>query len=695
MLKLRILLLRDSIFYIIFLISVMFLLFTLFFSIKKDNFYQNKMKAKIIDIENKDYGYKLILKEKEKILGFYYIDDKNYQKELFLKEYGLGDIILVEYEDKKITNNTVENTFNYKKYLKYKKINKVISINKIELVKKNKNVFYIIKNHLLLRAFKLKRSYPYISSLLFGDNSYLNSNLVTSFRMNGISHLFAISGTHVSVFLKILEKILKRIKIKEEKRTNFKILFLLFYMFLTSFCLSVVRSSLFNIFLLINKKYYFHIKSSNLLLLSLAIMIFFNPYCVFDIGLQYSFIISLSLILMGDYLNRVDNKIYKLFLISFISFLVSIPITIKNFYSLNFMGVIYNLFFVPYISSIILPLVIISYCLPFFDIILYIFTLILEKISLFLSKIDILTFSFCKINVLIFILYYVFITIFFLGMINNKKRNYMFLILLLIINYFFKTSRFDYVTFFDVGQGDSIFLSVNNTSTLIDTGGVVMSTNDNNYGIAKNKIVPYLKSIGVKKLDNLIITHGDYDHMGESIYLVNNFKVDKVIFNCGSFNNLEKNLIKVLENKNIKYYSCVNEVSIGKYKLQFLNTKEYDNENDNSNVIYFKYQNYKFLFMGDAGVEKEKDILKKYKLENIDFLKVGHHGSNTSSSMKFIYSINPLYSLISVGENNKYNHPKKSVLDTLSNSKIYRTDMDGSIKVKLNKNGYIIKTCNP
>ena len=97
--------------------------------------------------------------------------------------------------------------------------------------------------------------------------------------------------------------------------------------------------------------------------------------------------------------------------------------------------------------------------------------------------------------------------------------------------------------------------------------------------------------------------------------------------------------------------------------------------------------------MGDAGIEKENDILAKYNLKNIDFLKVGHHGSNTSSSEEFIKSINPKYSLISVGKNNRYGHPKGEVLEALKGSKIYRTDIKGSIEIKLTKKGYKIKTC--
>ena len=109
-----------------------------------------------------------------------------------------------------------------------------------------------------------------------------------------------------------------------------------------------------------------------------------------------------------------------------------------------------------------------------------------------------------------------------------------------------------------------------------------------------------------------------------------------MIFNCGTYNDLEQELINVLDKKKIKYYSCVKELNIDKNKLYFLQTKEYDNENDNSNVIYTELNGYKFMLMGDAGVDKEKDILDKYNISNIDVLKVGHHGSKTSSGKDFI-----------------------------------------------------------
>ena len=101
------------------------------------------------------------------------------------------------------------------------------------------------------------------------------------------------------------------------------------------------------------------------------------------------------------------------------------------------------------------------------------------------------------------------------------------------------------------------------------------------------------------------------------------------------------------------------------------------------------------MFMGDVGIEKEKDLLEQYNLKNIDFLKVGHHGSKTSSSKSFINEVNPKYSIISVEKNNRYGHPNKEALNNLEGSKIYRTDEDGSIMFKIKNNELKIETCSP
>jgi len=254
--------------------------------------------------------------------------------------------------------------------------------------------------------------------------------------------------------------------------------------------------------------------------------------------------------------------------------------------------------------------------------------------------------------------------------------------------------------FLDVKQGDSVLITSpkNSEVTMIDTGGKIKyqkeecEKQNKEYNLTDTTI-DFLKSMRIRKIDTLILTHGDYDHMGEAINLVDNFKVEKVIFNCGEFNELEQKLIKVLNKKKIPYYSCIEELNIDDNKLYFLNNKDYGNENDNSSVIYTELNNYKFLFMGDAGVEVEEDLIEKYNLNNIDVLKVGHHGSKTSSGEEFIDEINPKYSIISVGKNNRYGHPNDGVLENLKDSKIYRTDQDGSVMFKIKNDKLEIETC--
>ena len=180
--------------------------------------------------------------------------------------------------------------------------------------------------------------------------------------------------------------------------------------------------------------------------------------------------------------------------------------------------------------------------------------------------------------------------------------------------------------------------------------------------------------------------------MGEATYLTQQIPIQHVVFNCGPVNSLENSLIRVLEDEEISYSSCIHELNLQDSTFSFLQTKEFDNENDNSNVIYTEIDGVKMMFMGDASTETEKEIIHKYQLPNIELLKVGHHGSDTSSSLEFISIIQPNLSIISVGKNNRYGHPKEKVLENLSNSHIYRTDLDGSIKITIKDGDYQIMT---
>ncbi len=598
-------------------------------------------------------------------------------------DVSLGDKVLIKGKFNTPKSTTVFNTFNYRKYLLSKKIMLVSNEATITIKSKNNNLFYsfktLIKNH--IDKYKSK---AYLKAFIMGDTSLIEEDIMSNYKTLGISHLFAISGMHVSVFILLIDKFLKKYKVKD----IIIIIFLLLFLFITDYSESLLRCSTFFIVSYLNKVLKLSIKNIYLILISAFLLLLFNPYLIYSIGFLFSVIITFFIILSN---KLIKNQIYvkKLFIMSLICFLASVPILSFYFYKINFLTLIFNIIFIPFVSYLIFPLGLITFLFYPLDNIYMFFLNLLEGLSSFFQNINFLSFVIAKPNIFIIFIYYL---ILFLSIKRNKKILVIYFIILLIninIKYFIREAS---ITFLDVNQGDSnVIIFPFGKTILIDTGGLYLSENS----ISKNKTIPYLNSIGISKIDLLILTHGDYDHMGEAVNLVNNFKVEKVIFNCGEFNDLEKELIKVLNQKKIKYYSCVKELNIDNNKLYFLQTKKYDNENDNSIVIYTELNGYKFMFMGDAGVDKEKDILDKYNISDIDVLKVGHHGSKTSSSKEFINKINPKYGVISVGKNNRYGHPNKEVLNNLENSKIYRTDQDGSIMFKIKNDKLEIETCSP
>lgn len=626
------------------------------------NFEKNKDKT-IIDIKNK---------RKYRITVY---DDVKY-------EY--GDKISVTGTFFSPSDNTVFNLFNYRKYLLSKNIYMLIKNPKIKLISKNKNIFYKVKEKIQNHISNYK-SKAYLKAFLLGDLSELEADVKKTYQILGVSHLMAISGMHVSTLLAILNYLLKRFKHK-----NIIIfLILIFYLFLTNFAISLQRSLMFLFLKYINKRFDLNTKSIYILIITIFLLLFINPFYIYNVGFLFSSIISFFIIILNDKLLKVDGYLKRAILLSTVCFLASVPILALYFFKINVLSIFFNVLFIPIISLVIFPFCILTFILSPLDNVLFLLTIFIEEVSSFLLKIRVFNLVISKPNIIFILIYYLSL---FLAIKVEKK----YIIIFVFMMFFNINSRFfimhPEIVFLDVGQGDcEIVILPKGKTVMIDTGGSYYSKGE----ITNNKIIPYLNSRGINEIECLILTHGDYDHMGEAVNLVNNFKVEKVIFNCGKFNELEKDLIKVLDRKRIPYYSCIKELYINENKLYFLNNKDYDNENDNSSVIYTKFNNHKFLFMGDAGVEVEQDLANKCNLKDIDFLKVGHHGSNTSSSEEFIDSINIKTSLISVGKNNRYGHPKAAVLDTLKNSKIYRTDLDGSIKIKLNKNEYKISTCPP
>lgn len=231
------------------------------------------------------------------------------------------------------------------------------------------------------------------------------------------------------------------------------------------------------------------------------------------------------------------------------------------------------------------------------------------------------------------------------------------------------------VYYLDVGQADSILIDCNQKYMLIDAG-------NNEDG---KLLVDYFNSLGIKKFDYVIASHPHEDHIGGMDDIINNFSIDNfympdVITTTKTY----EDLLDALENVQLSVYTpnAKDTFLLDNSSVQILYVgNDEGNLNDASIVLKLTFGKEKFLFMGDASEKVEKEILNK-DLES-DVLKVGHHGSQYSTSLKFLEKVSPKYAIISVGKDNSYNHPHDIVLNRLSKigSRVYRTDIDGTIVI--------------
>ena len=645
----------------------------------------------IIDYKMLDTKYKMtILTNKdnisEKVIASIYLNDNDSDLRKKVSDFKIGDKIILKGNLNKPLNNTIPNTFNYQKYLYYQKIYYLFTVSEIISIENSSNYFYRLQDFLYKRCEMIDEK-GYLTMLIYGKKN-IDTDTYSYLQDLGVVHLFAISGLHISIFTMILEVLLK--KIKRWPRNFIIIIFLIIYASLLGFPASVVRALTMFIFLkvfsFLKEKFKMSFKTYEVMLLSTSVLLIINPYFLYDTGFLYSNLCTFGLVFYND---KTKNYLLKSLKTTYIATIFSLPITVSLNYSYNLLAPIFNMAFVPFISFLFYPICLITFIFPFFLPVLKILIKLLELLTIVFTKVSI-NIILPKMSIIVIIIYY--LNIFLLSKYRKVYYHLFNILFLLIYPFGYSLDNSLKVYYLDVSQGDaSILISPKNEVTMIDTGGI---TTDKNFYTAKN-IIKFLHSINIKKIDNLIISHGDYDHIGNAFYLVDNIKIEKVILNCGEVNDLENDLIKILTKNQIKYYTCIKKLNINGNKLSFLQTGKYDNENDNSNVIYTELNGYKFMFMGDASKLKEEDIIKKYKLAKIDFLKVGHHGSKTSSGREFISKINPKYSIISVGRKNRYGHPNKEVLNILDSSTVYRTDQDGSIMLKVKNNKLRIETCSP
>lgn len=622
-----------------------------------------------------------------KVIAKYYID--TYKEQQYLKNnIKYGTVLEIIGELTLQNNNTIPNGFNYKEYLENNGVSNTILVEKIKVKRQSENIFYIIKNKAYERT-KLFKEPSYIYAFVLGNTNYLDNEVNKIYLENGITHLFSLSGLHVSIFALIIINILKAFKIGEFKRIFIVFMVLLLFTFITGYSPSIIRATILFFLIALNKYFKLNVKTENILILTFFISLLLKPNDIYNVGFQLSYIVTYFLII-SNFLLKNKSKIKILLLISIISLISSLPIIINLNSEVNLFSIFNNIIFVPFVTYIVFPLALITYIIPFIQEIFYFFIDIMEYLTVLLNNFKMMI-VIKYINLIFVLIYYIFLFLLF----KTKQFKFLFFnfILILIIKFSNVIDKNTYFYFLDVGQGDSMFiLTENKKSIIIDTGGKITYKKENwavrnsSYSICEDTLVPFYKSLGINKIDYMFITHGDVDHAKEAKCIEQSMNVKQSFINSDEVTEYEKLYnYKKFGNSFIK---------IDNVKIYNINDNLYDNENDNSLVLLIEINDLKFLLMGDAGVFVEKNLMDRYNLKEIDILKVGHHGSKNSSSKEFIDEVNPKYSIISVGKNNRYGHPNNEVLENLKDSKIYRTDRDGSIMFMIKNNKLKIETCS-
>lgn len=573
-------------------------------------------------------------------------------------------------------------------------------------------------------------------AIILGDKTDLDSDIKELYSVSGIAHILAISGLHISFIGMAIYRLLRR---------RFRFLFsaavsipvVLSFGIMSGFGISTIRAIIMFILKIIGEVLGRKYDAITAISLAGLVLLVQNPFVVCNSGFQMSFgaIIAIVLILpIVEEILNTDNKIIKVLSANFTISLVMNPILAWNYYELPTFSFLLNIVVVPLMSVVIVSSIAGIFCsyimFGFGKAVIFPGCGILELYTFLcniINKISVASIVVGQPKVTIIIVYYAILLVVLFGLKNirtkytraEKERNIIkketglvlekkakkerrikgqnvklrlacivgFLLLNCLI-YYIPNQGF-YITFINVGQGDGILIHGDNGTKVMVDGG---STSEKQ--VAKNCIVPYLKAEGIGTIDYSIITHTDKDHISGILEILENNNSNRIrIKNLvmpdinmkdDTYNELiEKAKLKKI---NVLYIKKGDTLSLGKTKIKCIypeTTTTASDKNDYCTVLSVKNKTSKILLTGDISKEIEEKIKDDIE-ENYTVLKVAHHGSNYSSSEKFLKKVNPKYSIISVGKNNSYGHPGNETMERLrkQGGVIYRTDEKGGITIR-------------
>lgn len=704
-------------------------------------FQNSKFETKFKNLENENIEVECLVIQKIKDKYIIKINNNRFYLIGAKKKLEYGDKILISgkyIEPKKQTNYK---GFNYKNYLKTLKIYGTIKSSNIQIIGKNKgNIIFKYSNKLNEKIENIidkstleKDEKGVLKSILTGNKQNLSEELTQNFSKCNISHILAISGMHISYIIIFVTIISNKIIGKHYSKPIISIIILL-YMCMVNFSPSVVRAGVVGIIAVMSGFCYKQNDWAEEISLSLILQLIYNPFYILNIGLQLSYMATIGIIVFMPIFNKLYNttierikdralrknktivlKIVKKLNTKVVSLIKdSLFITISATISITpIITVYYNAFSmtsiaVSVLASFILgPIIILGFIFIFlknnlFQNSLRICLRFLIHISNIGSKIPLNQLYVVSPNVFQVLLYYFFIFsfIFLLKIkleknknafqkraqniyqfckfkfLQNKEKIIGFILIISILQYLIVIIPQSLkIYFIDVNQGDStLIVTPKNKTILIDGGG------SENFDVGKNTLIPYLLDRKIKKLDYIVISHFDLDHVGGLLTVMEELQVRTVLISkqAEESENFEK-FKEIVLKKNINVYIVGGE-SLGKpmrihiekdmyFDILWPDSSKLISENalnNNSIVCKLNYNNFSMLFTGDIEEIAEKQILQTYKnnikILNSTVLKVAHHGSKTSSIQEFLKAVNPKVALIGVGENNKFGHPNEEVL---------------------------------
>lgn len=649
----------------IFTISIflIFILGLVISEIKYKNRILGEKNASMVVIErNKtENGYKLVLKNKQQKS---YLNTTDY--------YEIGDILSINGTFIDIDSNHINLLFNYQKYSKYQGIyTKIINAS----IKKQGNKFVIAKIQYQLFNYYdhyfSKISASYLKALVLGDKSTLDEEVLNNINNLGISHLFVVSGLHVSLLIGIITKLISKVFKKKNICIFLTTVILIIYVLMTNLMVSVLRVVIAYMIKNINEKYELKLSTLDILSIVTIILLLINPCYIYNSSFILSFGLTYSLIIGSKLLNE-KHFLKSLIKMSFYCQIVSIPLSYNFSNKLNILSILFNLIFVPFVSYIFLPISLIISFIPllnnFYELIIKLF----EKIVNISNNISIYI-NLPYVNILYLLLFYVLIYLLF-KLLEKKQIKKILLILLVIYIgiWIFKAKLdiYDEIIFFDLPNGEATLIhrAFNATNILIDTGDIPRSDNE---------IVSYLNKRGIRKLDFVVITHSDSDHIGGLASLMREIQVQNIITNGYENKDLFNEYRRINKKVNIYYLKKGNNFSYQNIYFNVISPIDNIGDiNNNSLVFLLTIDNFKILFTGDIEEKGEKLITDDIEC---NILKIAHHGSKTSTTDAFLEKVKYDTAIIMNGYNNIFDFPSNIVLNRLKKKKYYITGYEKTI----------------